>query len=118
MFFDPSENKALALTVKAEIHWAVKYRLSKEQNYPKELSDRRIISDEVSDGRIKKDELSDGANYPKITTDQVVGLGAVSATCCSQIIALKRILAEGNLKRQNKNIFILFPHYIVDVLNV
>ena len=110
-FFNPSENKALALTEKAEIHWAVKYRLSNGQNYPKELSDRRIISDEVSDG----------ANYPKITTDQVVGLGAVSATCCSLIIAetaLKRILAEGNLQRQNKNIFILFPHYIVDVLNV
>ena len=120
-FFNPSENKALALTVKAEIHWAVKYRLSNGQNYPKELSDRRIISDEVSDRRFKKDELSDGANYPKITTDQVVGLGAVSATCCSLIIAetaLKRILAEGNLQRQNKNIFIPFPHYIADVLNV
>ena len=82
---------------------------------------QKNYSDEVSDRRIKKDELSDGANYPKITTDQVVGLGAVSATCCSLIIAetaLKRILAEGNLQRQNKNIFIPFPHYIADVLNV
>ena len=53
VFFNPSEKKALAFTVKVEIHWAVKYRLSDGQNYPKELSDRRIISDEVSDRRIK-----------------------------------------------------------------
>ena len=53
VFFNPSENKALAFTVKVEIHWAVKYRLSDGQNYPKELSGRRIISDEVSDRRIK-----------------------------------------------------------------
>ena len=114
--FNPSENKTLANS-----EGAVKYRLSDGQNYPKELSDRRIISDEVSDRRIKQDELSNGANYPKITTDQVVGLGAVSATCCSLIIAetaLKRILAEKNLQRRKKNICIIFPHNIVDVLNV
>ena len=114
--FNPSENKTLSNS-----EGAVKYRLSDGQNYPKELSDRRIISDEPSDGRIISDKLSNGANYPKITTDQVVGLGAVSATCCSQIIAetaLKRILAEKNLQRRKKNICIIFPHNIVDVLNV
>ena len=46
--FNPSENKTLANS-----EGAVKYRLSDGQNYPKELSDRRIISDEVSDRRIK-----------------------------------------------------------------
>ena len=65
MFSNPSLEMRFRLG-KAEIHWAVKYRLSDGQklskkNYPlEELYGRNYLTEE--------------RNYRKITTDQVVGV--------------------------------------------
>ena len=53
--------------VKAEIHWAVKYRLSDGQNYPRGIIWRKNYILRI----IRRAELS-RRNYPKITADQVV----------------------------------------------
>ena len=57
--------------MKAEIHWAVKYRLSDGQNYPRGIIRWKNYILRI----IRQAELS-RRNYPKITTDQVVGVSS------------------------------------------